>query len=200
MHMLDPMFHGKIGRLACGVGQASSAAVTLQAIGQAIDRGMERNAFQSSPHITLLLPDYYDNYMQSLFGDWAMLWVTQQKEFRSALKAAIDKSMNSNAVVRSASQSSGLSRKMSKAGTQLTKSSSTAAGLDGKGFTIEQLENAALSYVCEGHVGAGREFDELIRLSGESDSKAEFKLEVLRLKEVQRAELEKAELIVEGKQ
>ena len=197
MHMLDPMFHGKIGRLACGVGQASSAAVTLQAIGQAIERGMECNAFQSSPHVTLLLPDYYDNYMQSLFGDWAMLWVTQQKEFRSALKAAIDKSLNSDAVVRSASQSSGLSRKMSKAGTQLTKSSSTAAGLDGKGFTVEQLENAALSYVCEGHVGAGREFDELVRLSGESDSKAEFKQEVLRLKEVQRAELEKAELIVE---
>ena len=148
IHMLDAIFFPQLGRLASGVGSTAAAASTLQAISQAIQDGIECSAIQSSPHVILLLPDFYKTNMQSLFGEWGMQWLSRQTVFKDAVAAAVDTSQNSNALARSQSQTS-LVRQLSKSGTELTKSSSTAAGLDGKGITAEQIETAALHYITE---------------------------------------------------
>eukprot|EP00656_Telonema_subtile_P027395 TRINITY_DN29466_c0_g1_i1.p1 TRINITY_DN29466_c0_g1~~TRINITY_DN29466_c0_g1_i1.p1 ORF type:complete len:469 (-),score=123.35 TRINITY_DN29466_c0_g1_i1:101-1507(-) len=149
IHMLDAIFFGQLGRLASGV-SSSHAATILQAVSSAIEAGVKCNAFQASPHITLLIPQYYTDHLQELMGQWAMNWLSQQQDFKQAVTAAIDASKNSSALSRSSSNPDlTLGRTLSKAGTELTRSGSTAAGIDGKGFTAAQLETAALHYVTE---------------------------------------------------
>lgn len=46
------------------------------------------------PHPVLLQPEFYHEKLQSLFGEWALVWLKQQKSVSEGFKKATEIGLN----------------------------------------------------------------------------------------------------------
>jgi len=79
MHVFDPLFP-ETGRYTIeGAAPDAERDQLKQQIGEAMQRGVKEIMMMDSPHLVLLDHKYYDSTLKSLFADWILVWLRQQK-------------------------------------------------------------------------------------------------------------------------
>lgn len=62
----------------------------LQEIAAEIQNGIKLNLMDFTPHPVLLLPEFYRSNLRDLFGQWALVWLKQQKSVSEGVRKASD--------------------------------------------------------------------------------------------------------------
>lgn len=78
IHLIDAVFYAERDRMAVGFRESHRAIATLAKLKEVIQEGYKRKVLQRNPHIVLLDPDFYHEYMKPIMAEWTLLWIESQ--------------------------------------------------------------------------------------------------------------------------
>jgi len=75
IHLMDAFFYAETGVMSTHFKDNTRAKELLDRITVKIHQGIENKSLQTSPHLVLLDKGFYQEHLQGLMAEWALLWL-----------------------------------------------------------------------------------------------------------------------------